>query len=99
MNRPLARLASLALALFAAAAHAQSWPSKPIRVIVPFTAGSGTDTIARPVLAEMSRLLGQTIVVENRPGAGGSGDEGQGTGGTEVRHGDLRAPVKTGEML
>lgn len=72
MIRPLAWLASLALALTAAAAHAQSWPVKPIRVIVPFTAGSGTDTIARPVLAEMSRLLGQTIVVENRPGAGGT---------------------------
>jgi len=72
MIRHLRRLAPLAFALCAASANAQSWPAKPIRVIVPFTAGSGTDTIARPVLAEMSRLLGQTIVVENRPGAGGT---------------------------
>ncbi len=54
------------------AAHAQAWPAKAIRVIVPFSAGSGTDTLARPVLAEMSKLLGQPIVVENRPGAGGT---------------------------
>ncbi len=55
-----------------ASAHAQAWPTRPIRVIVPFSAGSGTDTIARPVLNEMSRLLGQPVVVENRPGAGGT---------------------------
>jgi tripartite-type tricarboxylate transporter receptor subunit TctC len=72
MTRPRTWLAWLALALTAASAQAQSWPARPIRVIVPFTAGSGTDTIARPVLAEMSRLLGQSIVVENRPGAGGT---------------------------
>ena len=53
-------------------AHAQSWPTKPIRAIVPFPAGSGTDTIARPVLAQLSKQLGQPIVVENRPGAGGT---------------------------
>ncbi len=72
------RRALFATALLAAAhlaapqALAQSWPAKPIRVIIPFSAGSGTDTAARPVLAEMSRLLGQQLVVENRPGAGGT---------------------------
>lgn len=53
-------------------AHAQTWPNKPIRAIVPFTAGSGTDTIARPVLAQLSKQLGQPIIIENRPGAGGT---------------------------
>jgi tripartite-type tricarboxylate transporter receptor subunit TctC len=53
-------------------ALAQAYPSKPIRFIVPFTAGSGTDIIARTVGEAMSKALGQTIVVENKPGAGGT---------------------------
>ena len=66
-------LASLAALLVAAAAHAQSaYPDRPIRFIVPFTAGSGTDIIARTVGEAMSRSLGQPIVVENHPGAGGT---------------------------
>ena len=62
-----------ALALFAlhAAAHAQ-WPSKAVKIIVPFTAGSGTDIIARTVSERLSPQLGQPIVIENRPGAGGT---------------------------
>ncbi|HUP29267.1 MAG TPA: tripartite tricarboxylate transporter substrate binding protein [Usitatibacter sp.] len=48
------------------------WPDKPIRFIVPFTAGSGTDIVARTVAEPMSRALGQPIVIENRPGAGGT---------------------------
>ena len=61
------------LALFASlAASAQNWPDKPIRIIVPFTAGSGTDIIARTIAEPMSRSLGQPIVIENRPGAGGT---------------------------
>ena len=51
-------------------AQAQSWPTKPIRVIVPLTAGSATDVMARLVLEQVSAQLGQPIVVENRPGAG-----------------------------
>jgi tripartite-type tricarboxylate transporter receptor subunit TctC len=55
------------------AATAQSnWPDKPIRIIVPFTAGSGTDIVARIIAEPMSRSLGQPIVIENRPGAGGT---------------------------
>jgi len=66
-------LASLAALLVAAVAHAQSaYPDRPIRFIVPFTAGSGTDIIARTVGEAMSRSLGQPIVVENHPGAGGT---------------------------
>jgi tripartite-type tricarboxylate transporter receptor subunit TctC len=60
---------------FSASAQAPSstpWPSKPIRMIVPFTPGSGTDIIARTVGDAMSKNLGQPIIVENKPGAGGS---------------------------
>jgi len=51
---------------------AQSWPSKSLRVVVPFTPGSGTDAVARIVTERLGALLGQTFVVENRPGAGGT---------------------------
>jgi tripartite-type tricarboxylate transporter receptor subunit TctC len=63
----------LAATLLAGSALAQSaWPSRPIRMIVPFTAGSGTDIIARTVGDAMSRSLGQPVIVENKPGAGGT---------------------------
>lgn len=69
------RSAALAL-LFAlpwtAQAQVPAWPSKPIRVIVPFAAGSGTDTIARTVSERLARQFGQPLVIENRPGAGGT---------------------------
>ena len=71
IRTPLAWLAALALA-FAAPAHAQQdWPSKPIKVIVPFSAGALTDTLARMYGDHLSKRLGQAVVVENRPGAGG----------------------------
>ena len=65
---------SLALALptLPRLASAQAWPSKPIRAIVPFGAGSTIDVIGRIVLEPLSTALGQPIVVENRAGAGGS---------------------------
>jgi tripartite-type tricarboxylate transporter receptor subunit TctC len=53
-----------------AQAQAQTWPSKPIRVIVPLTPGSATDVMARLVMEQVSSQFGQPIVVENRPGAG-----------------------------
>lgn len=55
----------------AAAAHAQNWPTRPIRVISPFPAGSASDTTARIVVDEISQLLRQSIVVEPQAGAGG----------------------------
>ncbi|MBC7649834.1 MAG: tripartite tricarboxylate transporter substrate binding protein [Vitreoscilla sp.] len=55
-----------------ASSLAQSCPTKPIRFIVPFTAGSGTDIIARTVGDAMSKSMGQPILVENKPGAGGT---------------------------
>ena len=49
---------------------AQSWPTKPIRVIVPLTAGSASDVMGRIVVDQLSAQLGQPVIVENRPGAG-----------------------------
>jgi tripartite-type tricarboxylate transporter receptor subunit TctC len=63
-------LAGSAAALAAPAAFAQSYPSRPIHLIVPYPAGGGTDFFARVVAAPMGQTLGQQIVIENRPGAG-----------------------------
>jgi tripartite-type tricarboxylate transporter receptor subunit TctC len=60
-----------ALALFAAPAHAQSWPSRPVKLIVPTGPGAATDVMARLVADGVSRTLGQAMVVENMPGASG----------------------------
>ncbi len=72
--RLISRRAALAApALLAApSARAQSWPSRPIRLLVGFAAGGAHDGAARFVAPELSRLLGQTVVVENKPGASGN---------------------------
>lgn len=61
--------AALATAFASPAVHAQVYPAKPVRLIVPYPAGGGTDFFARAVGAQLSQQLGQQIVVENRPGA------------------------------
>ena len=60
--------AAIALLSAAAAACAQSWPSKPVKLINPFPAGGGTDTFARPLAAKIGTGLGQPIIVENLGG-------------------------------
>ena len=66
----------LALALLvsagAALAQAQPYPSKPIRLIVPYSPGAGTDAISRILAQKLSDSLGQQMIVDNRPGAGGT---------------------------
>jgi tripartite-type tricarboxylate transporter receptor subunit TctC len=69
MRRSLFILIAL---LFGAAAQAETYPTRPITLLVPAAAGGGNDTVARTVAERMSRILGQQIVIENRPGAGGS---------------------------
>ncbi len=54
------------------AAHAQTWPSGPIRIIVPFPAGGSVDAVSRLAQAGLQQRLGTTVIVENRPGASGS---------------------------
>ena len=53
------------------AARAQQWPVRALKVVSPFPAGSASDTVSRVVLDQASRLLGQPVVIEVRPGAGG----------------------------
>ena len=66
------RIAIAALALVAGLAHAQDYPNKPIRMIVPYPPGGGTDVVARIVNEKLSLELGQSIVIDNKGGAGGS---------------------------
>ncbi|MBL8805258.1 MAG: tripartite tricarboxylate transporter substrate binding protein [Rhodospirillales bacterium] len=67
-----AALAAVLAAAFAGPAAAQTFPSKPIRFVVPFPPGGSLDVSARAVADKMTPLLGQPVVVENRPGAGGN---------------------------
>ena len=85
MSKTLARrvllAASIALAAFlpGLSAQAQTWPSRAITVIVPFAGGSASDVVTRIMLNKMSQNMGQAIVVENRPGAGGNIGTAMGT--------------------
>ena len=69
---PARRLLALTLAFIASGAFAQSYPSKTVRIIVPYPAGGGNDIVARMMGQKLTDAMGQTFVVENRPGAGGT---------------------------
>src|SRR5688500_6079712 len=74
-KRTIAALLSIAAFAFAAApvARAQSaYPERPVRLVVPFPAGGGADNLARAIAPKAAQRLGQPIVIDNRPGAGGN---------------------------
>jgi tripartite-type tricarboxylate transporter receptor subunit TctC len=60
----------LGLALPALTSHAQKYPTRPVRILVPLAAGGGMDTVARGLALQLTDALGQSVVVDNRPGAG-----------------------------
>ena len=62
----------LAAGLLAAAVHAQDWPQRPVRIVVPFAAGSSPDILARIVNDRLTQRLGQPLIVDNKAGAGGN---------------------------
>ena len=72
LSRRALVLAALALGALHAPAMAQTYPNKPVNVVVPFPAGGYVDSFARVVTAKLGALLGQTMPVLNRPGAGGT---------------------------
>jgi tripartite-type tricarboxylate transporter receptor subunit TctC len=71
-RRVLAVLAAACGLAAIAPVHAQSWPTKAVRIVVPFPAGGTTDIVARSLGAELQKMWGQSVVIDNRPGAGGN---------------------------
>jgi len=73
-RRDVLRLAAAgaAAATLGGAAYGQAWPAKPVTLVVPFPAGGGTDAFARPLSAQFAKVAGQSLVIDNRGGAGGT---------------------------
>jgi len=106
MRRSINVVAAACLALAASFAHAQAYPAKPIRVVVPFPPGGATDILARAAGQKLTETLGQPVIIDNRPGAGGnigselvakSGNDGytllMGTVGTHAINASLYAKM------
>lgn len=72
LTRTLAPALLVALCAMPAATHAKDWPSGPVKIVVPFTAGGSTDVVSRIAAEKLTKALGQSFIVENRPGAGGT---------------------------
>ena len=68
----LVATATLLAALWSPSSTAQTYPTKPIRIVVPWSAGGSTDAIGRTLAARLSETIGQQVIVENKPGAGGT---------------------------
>jgi tripartite-type tricarboxylate transporter receptor subunit TctC len=73
----VARAAAFALAVCAGATAAQTWPSRPLSIVVPFPPGGTTDVLARAIGQELAKSLGQPVIVDNKPGAGATLGAGQ----------------------
>lgn len=68
----LAVAVSASVVTFSAVAQTSNWPQSPIKIIVPFGAGSGADQVARLIGQELSTSLGQPVIIDNKAGAGGN---------------------------
>ena len=72
MRLSLTLATATVLAIISSLASAQSWPTKPVTLVVPFPAGGGTDAFARPLSAQFSKQTGKQLIIDNRGGAGGT---------------------------
>ena len=72
LKAPLIAVWSIFVCVIAFEAGAQTWPAKPVRIVIPFTPGGGSDSVGRIIAQKLGEITSQSFVVENRPGAGGN---------------------------